>query len=97
MSSSEDSKQISAIKQLINTNDKLARQINDLLWQKEELENQIYIETTKNKLTEALDVDIDNIQDRIAQIKQEDRDVMEQLNLSDKALEKKDRTVIELD
>ena len=97
MTSSEDSKQISAIKQLINTNDKLARQINDLLWQKEELENQIYIETTKNKLTEALDVDIDNIQDRIAQIKQEDRDVMEQLNLSDKALEKKDRTVIELD
>jgi len=39
----------------------LARQINDLLRQKEELENAIYIETTKNKLTECLDTDIDNI------------------------------------
>jgi len=61
------------------------------------LENAIYIETTKNKLSESLDVDVENIQERISLVKQEDRDVMEQLSLSDKALEKKDRTVIDLD
>lgn len=42
-------------------------------------------------------MDIENISERIAAVKQEDRDLMEQLNLSDKALEKKDKTVIELD
>ena len=68
-----------------------------MLRQKEELENAIYIETTKNKLSESLDVDVENIQERISLVKQEDRDVMEQLSLSDKALEKKDRTVIDLD
>lgn len=61
------------------------------------MENAIYIETTKNKLSESLDVDVENIQERISLVKQEDRDVMEQLSLSDKALEKKDRTVIDLD
>lgn len=40
---------------------------------------------------------MENIQERISLVKQEDRDVMEQLSLSDKALEKKDRTVIDLD
>ena len=97
MGGQEDAKQIQGIKKCILDNDKLARSINDLLRQKEEVENAIYIETTKNKLSESLDVDIENISERIAAVKQEDRDLMEQLNLSDKALEKKDKTVIEMD
>ena len=97
MTTPEDQKQIISIKTLIKENDKSARLINDLFRQKEELENAIYIESTKNKVSDILDSDVQNINEKIALIKKEDRDIMEQLNISDKALEKKDKTIIELD
>ncbi len=71
--------------------------MNELFQAKEDLEDQIYLQTTKNKISETLDVDIANINDKIAEVKREDRELMEQLNISDKALDKKDKTIIELD
>ena len=93
----EDRRQISQIKKLIVENDKLARTVNALLQDKEELENQIYIESTKNKISDTLDNDIENINSKITEVQREDRELMEQLDLSDKALDKKDKTILELD
>ena len=55
------------------------------------------MEQTKNKMSSALDHDVDNLNAKINSLKQEDRDLMEQLSISDQALEKKDKTIIELD
>ena len=48
-------------------------------------------------MSSALDHDVDNLNAKINSLKQEDRDLMEQLSISDQALEKKDKTIIELD
>ena len=48
-------------------------------------------------MSQALDSDVDNLNAKISALKQEDRDLMEQLSISDSALEKKDKTIMELD
>lgn len=68
LSTNEDQAQISQIKKLIVENDKLARKVNSLFQDKEELENQIYIESTKNKISESLDIDISNINQKLLDI-----------------------------
>jgi hypothetical protein len=78
-------------------NDRVTRSLNQLLADKERLENLLYLRKTNHRLTSTVQFDQKSFNTRMSSIKKEDRDLMDELNKSDNALLSKNTALRELD
>lgn len=97
LTSPEDRRTLDEIRSLIIENDKVTRSLNQLISEKERLENLLYIRKTNHKLTSTVKVDEGSFQVRMSSIKKEDKELMDELNKSDNALLSKNTALRELD
>jgi predicted nucleic acid-binding Zn-ribbon protein len=82
---------------LLVENDKVTRSLNSLLSDKERLENLLYLRKTNHRLTKVVSLDVKGLNSRVANVKKEDRELMDELNKSDNALLNKNTALRELD
>jgi len=96
---SENSSRMSKheLSNLMIENDKTTRSLNALLSDKERLENLLYLRKTNHRLTNIVRFDSKSMSARLASIKKEDRELMDELNKSDNALLSKNTALRELD
>ena len=93
----EDKAKSSEIKRVILETDKVTRSLNNLIADKEKLENLLYLRKTNNRLTGTMKTDEKSFHSRMSTIQKEDRELMDELNKSDNALLAKNTALRELD
>lgn len=92
-----DPEQLDQIKQLITENDEVARLVNDLFEQKEQLENKLYLQKTKSRLAETFSTDIQKMSETLERLREEDQLILAELKRAEDSIQTKKHTITYLD
>lgn len=92
-----DQEQLDEIKRLIQENDEVARNVNELFQKKEQIENQLYLQKCKTKLSETFDFDIHRMSESLDRLREEDQLILDELKRAEDSIQTKKHTLTYLD